>query len=143
MKIAIINGANLNMLGYREQDHYGSNTYDDLVNLIKEHPLAQKYELDFFQSNSEGALIDYLHHITINNYDALIINPGAYTHYSYALYDALLIFKGYKVEVHLSDISNRDDFRSQLITTKACDTMISGLKMQSYIKGFELIDTKL
>ncbi|MDL2211799.1 3-dehydroquinate dehydratase [Erysipelotrichaceae bacterium OttesenSCG-928-M19] len=133
MKLAIVNGANLNMLSYRETEHYGSLTYDDLINKIKDNLPDIFTYVDFFQSNIEGEIINYLHKITREDYDALIINPGAYAHYSYAIYDALLIFKGYKIEVHLSDIYQRDDFRKKLVTAPACNEIISGQGVNSYL----------
>ena len=138
MKIAIINGPNLNMLEYREKEIYGDYTYHDIEIIIRENAKSED-EISFFQSNHEGAIIDYLHTIIIEKYDALIINPAAYSHYSYAIYDALLMFKGIKVEVHLSDINNRDEFRKVSITGKACDKIISGLQINSYLEGLKYI----
>lgn len=141
MKIAIINGPNLNMLAYRDKEIYGDNSYEDIENTIKDN-VKKEDVVTLFQSNHEGAIIDYIHQIVFDKYDALIINPGAYAHYSYAIYDALEIFKGIKVEVHLSDISKRDEFRKVSITSKACDIMISGQQINSYIKAIEYIYTK-
>ncbi|MDF9867207.1 3-dehydroquinate dehydratase-2 [Bacilli bacterium PM5-3] len=140
MKLAIINGPNINMLGYRETEHYGRLNYQELINEIKNKVPNRFDEINFFQSNSEGKIIDYLHEITLENYDALIINPGAYAHYSYAIYDALLIFKGYKIEVHLSDVYNRDEFRKKLVTAPACQNIISGLGIESYLKALSELD---
>ena len=141
MKIAIINGPNLNMLAYREKEIYGDYTYEDIEKIISEN-VHNDDQVVYFQSNHEGAIIDFIHKITIDNYDSLIINPGAYAHYSYAIYDALLIFKGIKVEVHLSDISKRDEFRKTSITSNACEKMISGFQINSYLKALEYINTK-
>ncbi len=138
MKIAIINGPNLNMLEYREKAIYGDYTYNDIEKVIMDN-IDINDEVTFFQSNHEGDIIDYIHQLVIDNYDALIINPAAYTHYSYAIYDALLIFKGLKVEVHLSDINTRDEFRRVSITGKACDKIISGLQINSYVEALKYI----
>jgi 3-dehydroquinate dehydratase-2 len=140
MKLAIVNGPNLNMLGYRENEHYGSFTYDYLIKEIKDEMPKVFVDVAFFQSNHEGEIIDFLHQITKQDYDALIINPGAYAHYSYAIYDALLIFKGYKIEVHLSNVYQREEFRANLVTGVACDNIISGLGLKSYLNALEEID---
>lgn len=135
MKILIINGVNLNMLGIREPDIYGTTTYDGLITHINDF-----YQCDFFQSNSESKIVDKIQEVVIKkNYDALIINPGAYSHYSIAILDALNILDILKVEVHLSDVLNREDFRKTLITAKGCNTVISGHGINSYIKAIEYI----
>jgi 3-dehydroquinate dehydratase-2 len=102
MKILVINGPNLNMLGKRPKEHYGSKTLDEINQMIKES--APMYEFMFFQSNHEGAIVD---RIQVLDYDAIIINPAAYTHTSVAIRDALEIVDKPKVEVHLSDVFNR------------------------------------
>jgi len=140
MKLAIINGPNLNMLGYREEEHYGTITYDRLIDEIKNDIPDSFGNVSFFQSNSEGEIIGFLHEITLEKYDALIINPGAYAHYSYAIYDALLIFEGYKIEVHLSNVFEREEFRRVLVTANACDNMISGLGAKSYLNALEELE---
>ena len=140
MKLAIVNGPNLNMLVYREREHYGSLSYDELIEEIKDNIPKKITVTTFFQSNSEGAIIDFLHKITKEKYDALIINPGAYAHYSYAIYDALLIFQGYKIEVHLSDIYKREEFRRNLVTAGACHNVISGLGIKSYLNALDEVD---
>lgn len=138
MKIAIINGPNLNMLGYREKEHYGSHTYDQLIELIdQEADQLEIEQIEYFQSNHEGAIIDYLHEITLDDFDGLIINPAAYSHTSIAILDALLIFKGYKIEVHLSDVLNREDFRRNLVTAQGCDEVISNDGVKVYLKALQ------
>ena len=134
MKILVINGPNLNMLGKRPKEHYGSKTLDEINQMIKES--APMYEFIFFQSNHEGAIVD---RIQVLDYDAIIINPAAYTHTSVAIRDALEIVDKPKVEVHLSDVFNRDDFRKIDYIKDVCDTCITNLKEQSYIKAVEYL----
>lgn len=135
MKILIINGVNLNMLGIREPDIYGTTTYEALVTYVNNY-----YECDFFQSNSESKIVTKIQEIVIkNNYDALIINPGAYSHYSIAILDALNMLHIIKVEVHLSDVLKREEFRKNLITARGCEKVISGYGKDSYIKAIEYI----
>ncbi len=135
MKILVINGPNLNLLGKRNPAHYGRQTLAEINELLtrKAAELDRALELEFSQSNHEGAIIDFIQ----EHADAagLIINPGAYSHYSYAIADALRDFPGKKVEVHLSDIKNREDFRAQSVTAVACDHQISGKKEMSYVEG--------
>lgn len=137
-KVLVINGPNLNMLGKRPKEHYGYKTLDEINNMIKEY--EPNYSFDFFQSNYEGAIID---RIQKNDYDAIIINPAAYTHTSVAIRDALEIVDKIKVEVHLSDVFNRDDFRRIDYIKDVCDTCITGLKELSYIKAVEYLQKKL
>lgn len=137
MKILIINGPNLNMLGKREQEKYGSFTLEDLEKLIKiEFP---KYLFQFYQSNIEGEIVSKIQDAP-NNFDALIINPGGYTHTSVAIKDALEIVKIPKIEVHLSHIANREEFRKTMITTQSVDGYISGFKANSYLAAIYLLD---
>ncbi|WP_423364281.1 type II 3-dehydroquinate dehydratase [Mycoplasma sp. P36-A1] len=140
MKIAIINGPNLNMLGQREQEHYSNITYDQMIEEIDIYATSLNIEyIEYYQSNHEGQIIDYIHQLVKDSFDALIINPGAYSHYSIAILDALLIFKGLKVEVHLSDVLNREEFRAKLITAKACDYLISNKGVKGYLEGLKII----
>jgi 3-dehydroquinate dehydratase-2 len=122
------------MLGKRPKEHYGSKTLDEINQMIKES--APMYEFMFFQSNHEGAIVD---RIQVLDYDAIIINPAAYTHTSVAIRDALEIVDKPKVEVHLSDVFNRDDFRKIDYIKDVCDTCITNLKEQSYIKAVEYL----
>lgn len=131
-KIIVINGPNINILGKRELEIYGNLSYNDLVNELKSYAKDKGANLDEFQSNSEGAIIDKLQELIDGAYDALIINPAAYSHYSYAIYDALKAIKIKKVEVHLTNILARDEFRKTSITAEACDGVISGFGFDSY-----------
>lgn len=131
-KIIVINGPNINILGKRELEIYGNLSYNDLVNELKSYAKDKGANLDEFQSNSEGAIIDKLQELIDGEYDALIINPAAYSHYSYAIYDALKAIKIIKVEVHLTNILARDEFRKTSVTAEACDGVISGFGFDSY-----------
>lgn len=131
-KILVVNGPNINILGKRELEIYGELSYNNLVDELKSYAKKKDVCLDEFQSNSEGAIIDKLQELIDGEYDALIINPAAYSHYSYAIYDALKAIKIKKVEVHLTNIFARDEFRRTSVTAGACDGVISGFGFDSY-----------
>lgn len=131
-KILVVNGPNINILGKRELEIYGELSYNNLVDELKSYANGKGIGLDEFQSNSEGAIIDKLQELIDGEYDALIINPAAYSHYSYAIYDALKAIKIKKVEVHLTNIFARDEFRKTSVTAGACDGVISGFGFDSY-----------
>jgi len=131
-KILVVNGPNINILGKRELEIYGDLSYNNLVDELKSYAKKKDVCLDEFQSNSEGAIIDKLQELIGGAYDALIINPAAYSHYSYAIYDALKAIKIKKVEVHLTNIFARDEFRKNSVTAGACDGVISGFGFDSY-----------
>lgn len=138
-KIIIINGPNINILGSREIEIYGQMCYTDLVNELITYAKEHGATLDVFQSNCEGEIIDKLQEIIHSNYDGLIINPAAYSHYSYAIYDALKAIDIKKVEVHLTNIFNRDEFRKTSVTAAACDGVISGFSYKSYILAIDYL----
>lgn len=140
-KIAIVNGPNLNMLGQREPEHYTALTYRQLIDYIKEN--NQGFTLEFFQSNHEGDIVDFLNKITIEDYDGLVINPAAYSHTSIAIMDALTIFKKPKVEVHLSDVKHREPFRQTMMTAEACDYLISNHQAEGYVMALAYIKRQL
>lgn len=137
--ILIINGPNLNMLGKRPKDIYGTETYEDLKNQINNFAQNNRIDVEFFQSNSEGQIIDRIQTL---DFEALIINPGAYTHYSYAIRDALEIVNVPKVEVHLTNIMARESFRQKSVTSSSCDGVISGLGFYGYILALEYLKEK-
>ena len=126
MKFLVVNGPNLNFLGIREKGVYGSETYKELVEYIKDVSGKLIEEIEIKQSNSEGEIIDFLQKAYYDKVDGIIINPGAYTHYSYAIYDALKAVSIPAVEVHLSDIHDREDFRKVSVTAPACVKQICG-----------------
>lgn len=138
MTILVLNGPNLNMLGIREPDIYGSQTYQDLEQYCLQ--LADRYPvtIDVKQSNLEGILIDILHYAN-DHYDGVILNAGAFTHYSYALLDAIKSISIPVVEVHLSDLSKREAFRQVSVIREACVGHVMGLGFQSYEEGLKLL----
>jgi len=138
MKILIINGPNLNLLGKRNPDHYGYESLEDIEKWLRKQTEVTGNEIEFFQSNHEGVIIDTLHD-AINKYDGIIINTGAYTHYSYAIRDAIEAVKIPSVEVHLSDINNREDFRKISVIEHVCIKQISGLGKIGYLEGLKVL----
>ncbi|MCK5761844.1 MAG: type II 3-dehydroquinate dehydratase [Candidatus Izimaplasma sp.] len=138
MNILILNGPNLNMLGLREPEIYGTQTYDDLENYLKSLESIYNVVLDVKQSNLEGILIDLLHYGN-NQFDGVILNAGAFTHYSYALYDAIKSIQIPVIEVHLSDIYNREEFRKKSVIRDACITSIMGLGFKGYEESIKYL----
>lgn len=138
MKILVINGPNLNFLGIREKGIYGSETYDDLCLYIQEHAKKLGVEVSIVQSNIEGEIINFIQD-AYNKYDGIVINPGAYTHYSIAIHDALKSISAPIVEVHLSNIHNREEFRKHSATAPACTGQICGFGFESYILGLNAL----
>jgi len=136
MKILIINGPNLNLLGKRDTTQYGHLTLNDIEKKLISEFLDIKFF--FFQSNHEGEIIDRIQK-SENDFDAIIINPGGFAHSSVAIRDALAEVNILKIEVHLSNLSKRENFRQNLITASACDGYISGFKEESYTAAVHLI----
>ena len=136
MRILIINGPNLNLLGKRETEVYGSETLDEIMEWLKASPEMREHELEHFQSNHEGAIIDRLHN-AMGQSDGIIINPGAYSHTSYAIRDAITSVGIPTMEVHLSDIHNREEFRRASVISPVCVGQISGLGKKSYLEGLK------
>ena len=134
--IIIINGPNLNMLGKREPEIYGSETIDDIKKECLKKGIDNNINIDFRQTNSEGEIINWLHEVN-NNFDGLIINPAGYTHTSVAILDALKTIKKPKIEIHLSNIYAREEFRKKTITGEGMDGIISGFGISSYILSIE------
>jgi 3-dehydroquinate dehydratase-2 len=132
IKIGIINGPNLNMLGVRDPNVYGKLTLEEMNNRIKNFAEEENIELAIKQSNSEGDIIDAIQYFSLHA-DGLIINPAAYTHYSYAIADALRDCTIPKIEVHLSDIYSREGFRKKSVTATVCTEQIAGFGYKSYI----------
>ncbi len=142
VRLLVINGPNLNLLGRREPDVYGRQTYEDLVRLIKEQAAQKGLEVAICQSNHEGEIIDAIHQAT-GKYDGLVINPGAYTHYSYAIFDAIKAVGLPAVEVHLSNIAAREEFRRHSVTAAACLGQISGLGFHGYLAAMDYLAGRL
>ncbi len=140
MKILVINGPNLNMLGIREPDIYGKNTYADLCNLITDYAENKGVEIELFQSNHEGALVDKIQ-AAYGCFDGIVINPAAYTHTSVAILDAVKSVGIPTVEVHISAVETREDFRQVSYIRAACIKTITGLGFDGYLKAIDtLID---
>lgn len=131
MKILVINGPNINMLGIREKNIYGVNDYNSLVEKIKKEASELDCQVDFFQSNIEGEIITSIQK-AFGVYDGIIINPAAYTHYSIGILDALKAVNIPAIEVHISNIHQREDFRKKSITAEGCIGQISGLGFEGY-----------
>ena len=138
-KIIIINGPNLNLLGNRETDIYGKTTLAEIEQLAKNKAKTLNLELSFFQSNSESEIIELIHKVE-TDFDGLIINPAAFTHTSIALLDALKTISKPKIEIHLSNIYNREDYRKNSITSNGVDGMICGFGPLSYILAIEALN---
>lgn len=131
MRFLILNGPNLNLLGRREPGIYGEKTYEGLCSRLEQFAAAHESTVSFIQSNHEGALIDAIH-AAVGTYDAIIFNPGAFTHYSYALLDALKAVEVPCIEVHISNVHRREEFRHKSVTAPACVGQICGLGLYGY-----------
>ncbi len=131
-KLLVINGVNLNMTGVREKKFYGAETLDDINAYIKKSLDGYECSVDFFQSNIEGEIVNKIHE-SMGNYDGAVINPGAFTHYSIALRDAIASVDVDFVEVHISNIYKREEFRHKSVTAPVCKGQISGLGKQGYV----------
>ena len=138
-KIIIINGPNLNLLGNRESSIYGDSSLKDIENISKIKCKELNLQLFFCQSNNEGELINFIHSAE-SEYDGLIINPAAFTHTSLALLDALRAISKPKIEIHLSNIYNREDYRKKSITSEGVDGLICGFGSSSYILAIDAIN---
>lgn len=139
-KIMIVNGVNLNMLGIREKNIYGTTDYDGMCKYIAEKCKDKDVQLSFYQSNCEGALVDCLHKCYFDKFDGIVINPGAYTHYSYALFDAIKAIAPLPVvEVHISKIDEREAFRHISVTAPACVGQIVGKGIDGYVEAVDML----
>jgi len=139
MKVVIINGANMNLLGKREPDVYGHENLDDLEKIILDEAKAVGIEVDFFQSNHEGEIIDAIHKAQDDSVDAIIINPGAFTHYSLAIRDAIKGTGVKTIEVHMSNVYAREEFRSKSVIAPVCIGQISGFGFNSYLAALNVL----
>ena len=139
MKLFIINGPNLNLLGIREPSIYGKTTYEGLLREIEEYAKACQIEVECYQSNHEGDLVDYIQKAYFEGADGIVINPGAYTHTSIALLDAIRAVALPTVEVHISDISSREDFRQVSYIRPACLMSIVGHGTKGYLEAIDAL----
>lgn len=138
MKILVINGPNINMLGIREPEHYGKETYADLVEKIKKHCDMKNVDVKIFQSNHEGDLVDEIQQ-AYGNADGIVINPGAYTHTSIAILDAVKSVNIPTVEVHISKVEEREDFRQISYIRLACIKTITGHGTDGYLEAIDYL----
>lgn len=138
MKIMVINGPNLNMLGIREPQHYGRETYADLVKKIEAHAVLRGVEVTLRQSNHEGDLVDFIQS-AYGQYDGIVINPGAYTHTSIAILDAAKAVSLPCIEVHISDVNAREDFRRTSYIRAACLATVSGKGTDGYLEAIDIL----
>lgn len=139
MKILVINGPNLNFLGIREKSVYGTQNYDDLLQMIAKKGEETDSAVEVFQSNHEGAIIDRIQDSYFDGTEGIVINPGAFTHYSYAIRDALASIIVPKVEIHISDITQREEFRKVSVTAPVCDKQIYGQGLDGYLQAIDFI----
>ena len=139
MKILVINGPNINFLGIREKNIYGTQNYDALLGMIAEKGEQTGNTIEVFQSNHEGAIIDRIQDAYFDGTEGIVINPGAYTHYSYAIHDALASVTMPKVEIHISDITAREAFRKISVTRPACDDQIYGKGLEGYLIAIDRV----
>jgi len=143
MKICIINGPNLNFTGIREQGIYGTKTYTQMMDDVKTRIEKLGIEAEIFQSNYEGAVIDKLQQCYFENVDGIVINPGAFTHYSYAIKDAIASVHIPTIEVHLSNIHTREEFRHKSVTVSSCIGQMCGLGEDGYVLAAQALKMKL
>ncbi|UCD18369.1 MAG: type II 3-dehydroquinate dehydratase [Candidatus Zixiibacteriota bacterium] len=141
-KILVIHGPNLNLLGGRESEIYGSTTLADIEKKLREFADSSHCMIESMQSNSEGKIIDAIHS-AMGRFDGIIINPGAYTHYSIAIYDAILASGLPVIEVHLSNIHAREEFRRRSVVAPACKGQIIGLGWRGYLLGLQALLAEL
>lgn len=139
MKILVINGPNLNMLGIREPELYGRTTYDDLITMIEDHCEQKNIEVKCLQSNHEGDLVDFIQGAFFDGTDGIVINPGAYTHTSVAILDALKAVSIPAVEVHITDIDEREPFRKISYISSYCSKSVIGKGIEGYIEAIDFL----
>ena len=139
MKLLVINGPNINFLGIREKSVYGAQDYQYLLDMIQKKADSAGCKIEVFQSNHEGAIIDRIQEAYFDGTQGIVINPGAYTHYSYAIRDALASITVPKVEIHISDITAREEFRKISVTAPVCDHQIYGKGLKGYLMAIDYI----
>lgn len=139
MKILVINGPNLNMLGIREPELYGSTTYEDLITMIESHCEEKGIEVKCLQSNHEGDLVDFIQGAFFDGTDGIVINPGAYTHTSVAILDALKAVSIPAVEVHITDIDDREGFRKISYISSYCSKSVIGKGIEGYLEAIDFL----
>lgn len=139
MKILVLNGPNINFVGIREKSIYGQENYETLVKMIEDNAETRDVDVKVFQSNYEGAIIDEIQKAYYDKVDGIVINPGAFTHYSIALRDALASVEIPKIEVHISNVHKREEFRHVSVTAPSCTGQIVGMGFYGYIMAIDAI----
>lgn len=139
MNILVINGPNINMLGIREPEIYGKKTYNDLVKLITEYAREKEIKVEFFQSNHEGEIVSRIQQAYFDKFEGIVINPAAYTHTSVAILDALKSVAIPTVEVHISDVDSREEFRKFSFVKLVAKKTIAGLGFDGYLKAIDYL----
>jgi len=139
MKILVINGPNINFLGIREKSVYGTQDYAFLESMIAQKGQQDGHDITVFQSNYEGAIIDRIQQAYFDGTEGIVINPGAYTHYSYAIRDALASITAPKAEIHISDITQREEFRKVSVTAPVCQKQIYGKGLAGYLEAIDFV----
>ena len=140
MKLLVINGPNLNLLGLREPQHYGTETYQQLVDRVRNYCEEKGHPVSFFQSNHEGALVDAIQQAYFDKVEGIVINPAAYTHTSIAILDAVKSVSIPTVEIHISKVEEREDFRQVSYIRQACIGTVSGQGTDGYLRAIELLE---
>lgn len=143
MNILVINGPNINFLGIREKGIYGTESYETLVKSLEEKGKAEGHQVEVFQSNYEGGIIDRIQAAYSDGTEAIIINPGAFTHYSYAVRDALASIELPKIEVHISNVHEREEFRHVSVTAPVCTGQVVGLGLAGYALAMDYLTGNL
>ncbi|HJC48107.1 MAG TPA: type II 3-dehydroquinate dehydratase [Candidatus Lachnoclostridium pullistercoris] len=143
MNILVINGPNINFLGIREKGIYGTESYETLVKSLEEKGKAEGHRVEVFQSNYEGGIIDRIQAAYSDGTEAIIINPGAFTHYSYAVRDALASIELPKIEVHISNVHKREEFRHVSVTAPVCTGQVVGLGLAGYALAMDYLTGNL
>ena len=138
MRVLILNGVNLNLTGTRSPEIYGAQTLEDINREIAEYAAQKGIECDFFQTNFEGELVQSLHK-SVGKYDGVVLNAGAWTHYSYAIHDAVEGISVPVIETHMSDITKREQFRKLSVLTPVCAATVMGLGKDSYLKAVDIL----
>ena len=141
MKIMVINGPNLNMLGIREKNIYGTKDYKDVCKYIVNEGETRGHQVEIFQSNIEGEIINFIQKAYFEKYEGIVINPGAFTHYSYAIHDAIKGVDIPTIEVHLSNVHKREEFRKISVTAPACVGQIAGFGEVGYILAINALES--
>lgn len=139
MKLLVLNGPNINFLGIREKGIYGTEDYESLVQMLEEKANREGHEIQVFQSNHEGAIIDKIQEAYHQGVEGIIINPGAFTHYSYAVRDALASIEAPKIEVHISNVHKREEFRHVSVTAPVCTGQVVGLGLKGYALAMDYL----